>query len=168
MLKSAVKALLGSRHKREAKKLQPLIDEINEIFEGLSSLTDDQLRAKTDEFRAYIEEETAELKGRIAELREQKRKSEDPGDRERLSLEINGLEKELQETVEDALEDLLPEAFAVVKDACRRPWCVFTAAPVPRWSWPPPVTRVSTPKDCRSPGWKMCRMMSWFSMRVRS
>jgi preprotein translocase subunit SecA len=120
MLKSAVKALLGSRHKREAKKLQPLIAEINEIFEGLHSLTDDQLRAKTDEFKAYIEEETADLKGRIADLRDQKRRSEDPGDRERLSFEINGLEKELQETVEDALEDLLPEAFAVVKDACRR------------------------------------------------
>ncbi|MDH3208549.1 MAG: preprotein translocase subunit SecA, partial [Gemmatimonadota bacterium] len=120
MFKTAVKAILGSRHKREAKKLKPLIDEINEISEGLSTLTDDQLRDKTEEFRGHIEAETADLKGRIAELKEQKRKSEDPSERERLSVEINGLDKQLLQVLEEVLEDLLPEAFAVVKDTCRR------------------------------------------------
>ncbi|HSH74416.1 MAG TPA: hypothetical protein VLA09_01835, partial [Longimicrobiales bacterium] len=120
MLKTAVKALLGSRHKREAKKLQPLIEEINEIYESLSSLSDDELRAKTDEFRDHITASTADLKARITALREEKRHSEDPSERERLSLEINGLEKELLQAIEDVLEDLLPEAFAVVKDTCRR------------------------------------------------
>jgi preprotein translocase subunit SecA len=120
MLKTAFKAFLGSQHKREAKKLQPLVDEINEIHEGLSGLTDDQLRAKTDEFRSYIEEHTAELKAEIGELKEEKRHSEEPDDRERLSHQINGLEQQLLEKLEETLEDLLPDAFAVVKDACRR------------------------------------------------
>jgi preprotein translocase subunit SecA len=120
MLKAALKALLGSPHKREAKKLQPTVDEINEIFEGLASLSDEQLRAKTDEFRGRIADRTADLKGRIAALKDEKRRSEEPSDRERLSIEIGGLEKELLQTLEDTLEDLLPEAFAVVKDACRR------------------------------------------------
>jgi preprotein translocase subunit SecA len=120
MLKSLVKALLGSHHKREAKKLEPLVQEINEIAEELSSLTDEQLKAKTDEFRQRIQERTAELKGRIAALREEKRRSEDAGERERLSLEISGLQADLKQALEGALEDLLPEAFAVVKDACRR------------------------------------------------
>jgi len=120
LFKSALKALLGSRHKREAKKLQPLIDEINEVYEGLAALSDDELRAKTDEFRAYIAETTAELKGRIEALKADKRKSEDAGEREQLSFEIGGLEKELLTVIEGALEDILPEAFAVVKDACRR------------------------------------------------
>ena len=120
MLKTALKTLLGSQHKREAKKLQPIIDEINEIYSGLESLTDDQLRAKTDEFRAYIEERTASLKAEIEELRETKRHSEDPDERERLSLSINDLEGSLLETLEETLEDILPDAFAVVKDACRR------------------------------------------------
>jgi preprotein translocase subunit SecA len=120
LLKTAIKALLGSQHKREAKRLQPLIDEINEIYEGLSRLSDDQLRAKTDEFRGRIAEATADLKGRIAALRDEKRRSEKPSEREHLSLEINALEKELRQTVEDTLEEILPEAFAVVKDACRR------------------------------------------------
>jgi preprotein translocase subunit SecA len=120
MIKSAIKTLLGSHHKREAKKLQPLIDEINEIAEELSSLSDDELKAKTEEFRAHIAAETAELQEQIEALREEKRHSQDGSTRERLSMEIGELENELLEVIEDTLEDLLPEAFAVVKDACRR------------------------------------------------
>ena len=45
MLKTALKTLVGSRHKREAKKLQPLVGEINSFFEGLSTLTDEELKA---------------------------------------------------------------------------------------------------------------------------
>ncbi|MEQ1855575.1 MAG: preprotein translocase subunit SecA [Longimicrobiales bacterium] len=120
MLKAAIKALLGSHHKREAKKLEPLVEEINEICEGLSSLSDDQLKGKTDEFRATLQERTADLKGRIAALRDEKRRSQDASERERLSLDINTLQTELKQALENALEDLMPEAFAVVKDACRR------------------------------------------------
>jgi preprotein translocase subunit SecA len=120
MLKAALKAFFGSRHKREAKKLQPLVDEINRIYEGLASLTDEQLRAKTDEFKRRIARATSGLEARIAALKEEKRRSEDASERERLSLEIAELEKELRRTIEDTLEEILPEAFAVVKDACRR------------------------------------------------
>ena len=120
MLKAAVKTLLGSRHKREAKKLQPLIDEINEFCEELEGLSDDQLRAKTDEFKEYIEKTTSTLEEEIADLREQKRQSEDGRERELLSLQIGGLDQDLLDAIESALEDVLPEAFAVVKDACRR------------------------------------------------
>ncbi|MDA1104925.1 MAG: preprotein translocase subunit SecA [Gemmatimonadetes bacterium] len=120
MLKTALKALIGSRHKREAKKLQPLVDEINQVCEGLAELSDEQLRAKTDEFRKYIADRTADLKGRIEALKAEKRHSEEPLERERLSIEIGGLEAELLKEIEASLEDILPEAFAVVKDACRR------------------------------------------------
>ena len=120
MFKSAIKTLLGSHHKREAKRLQPLIDEINELAEGNASLSDEQLRAKTDEFKQRVESSAADLKAEIEELREQKRHSEDGSDRELLSLQIGELESELIETVEDTLAEILPEAFAVVKDACRR------------------------------------------------
>jgi preprotein translocase subunit SecA len=120
LFKTAIKAFIGSRHKREAKKLQPLVDEINAAYEGLSALSDDELRAKTAEFRAYIEERTAELKAEKERLREEKRHSEAPADRERLSLEIGELDKRLLDELEETLEDILPEAFAVVKDACRR------------------------------------------------
>ena len=120
MLKTAIKTLLGSRHKREAKKLQPLIDEINELAEGFSALSDEELQGKTPEFKQRISDATADLQRQIDELREQKRHSEDALERERLSMDISGLEKELLEVIEDTLEDILPEAFAVIKDACRR------------------------------------------------
>jgi preprotein translocase subunit SecA len=120
LFKSAIKAIIGSQHKREAKKLQPLVDEINSSYEALASLSDEQLRAKTDEFRSYINERTSEIKTSIEDLREQKRHSEDPSEREQLSLEIGDLEKKLLDEIEESLEDILPDAFAVVKDACRR------------------------------------------------
>jgi preprotein translocase subunit SecA len=120
MFKSAIKSLLGSRHKREAKKLQPIIDEINRVYEGLESLSESQLKAKTDEFRGRIGKATAELEAEIEKKRDAKRHSEDPLEREKLSLEISSLEKDLLEVVENTLEEILPEAFAVVKEACRR------------------------------------------------
>jgi len=52
VLKSALKTLVGSHHKREAKKLQPLVDEIKRTFEGLAALSDEELKAKTGEFRS--------------------------------------------------------------------------------------------------------------------
>ena len=85
MLKTAIKGLLGSRHKREAKKLQPLVDEINRLAESYQSLSDDELRAKTDEFRARIEAATGAIKAEIEELRRQKRSSTDPDERQRLA-----------------------------------------------------------------------------------
>ena len=120
MLKAAVKTFLGSRHKREAKKLQPLIDEINEIYDGLSSLSDEMLCAKTTEFKERIDKATSQLKAEIAGLREEKAQSEDAVQRERLSLQLGELDQDLLDTMEDVLEEILPEAFAVVKDACRR------------------------------------------------
>ena len=70
MLKAAVKKVLGSRHIREAKKLQPLVDEINEFFEEYQSLSEERLKGKTDEFRAFIADATAEIRDEIEELRE--------------------------------------------------------------------------------------------------
>ena len=106
MFKSAIKTLLGNHHKREAKRLQPLIDEINELADENASLSDEQLRAKTEEFRQRVESSAADLKGEIEELSEKKRHSEDASDRELLSLQIGELESELLETVEDTLASL--------------------------------------------------------------
>ncbi|NNM04815.1 MAG: preprotein translocase subunit SecA [Gemmatimonadetes bacterium] len=115
-----LKKILGSPHAREVKKLDPIVAQINQICEGLSSLSDDELRAKTEEFRARIKEETKDLEGKIESLKEEKRNSEDGGVREALNQQIGNLDAELLETIEDTLNDLLPEAFAVVKEACRR------------------------------------------------
>jgi preprotein translocase subunit SecA len=119
-MKAILKKILGSQHTREVKRLEPVVDRINSIFEGLAPLSDEELRAKTEEFRARIGEKTQALQERIDTLREQKRSSEDAGVRESLTQEIAGLDEELLEAIEDALDEILPEAFAVVKEACRR------------------------------------------------
>jgi preprotein translocase subunit SecA len=119
-MKELLKKILGSQHAREVKKLQPLVDEINEICEGLSSLSDAELRGKTEEFRARIGERTLPIEEKIEALREEKRHSEDPGRREVLTQHLGELDEELLAVIQIALDDILPEAYAVVKDACRR------------------------------------------------
>jgi preprotein translocase subunit SecA len=120
MLKSLLKKVVGSRHDREAKRLDPVVAQINKIQGQLASLSEEALRAKTEEFRARIRDRVGELQDEVGGLRERKRKSEDPSEREQLSLEISGLDKEILEETEEALDELLPEAFAVVKETCRR------------------------------------------------
>jgi preprotein translocase subunit SecA len=120
MLKALLKKVVGSRHEREAKRLQPVVAEINRVAATLASLSDEELRGKTQEFRHRIGERTNPIQERIAALREEKRRSEDAGDRERLSVQIGELEKELLAEIEEALDELLPEAYAVVKETCRR------------------------------------------------
>jgi preprotein translocase subunit SecA len=120
MLQSIIKGIFGSRHDREVKKLQPLVDEINQEWERLQSVSEEELKGQTEKFRAFIAEQTAEIDAELAELREKKRQSEDAGEREMLTLEIAGVEKELFAATQDALEEILPEAFATVKEAARR------------------------------------------------
>ena len=120
MLKSLLSGIFGTRHEREAKKLQPVVEEINAIAEDLKRLSDDELKAQTDKLRGIIQERIGELEQELAELRQQKRKTEDAAERERLSLEIQQTEDELKEELQAALDDILPEAFATVKEACRR------------------------------------------------
>ena len=119
-IKSFVKKLIGSQHEREVRKLQPLIDEINETAEEFSALSDDELQGKTAEFRAYIAERTDPIQEQIDELRGEKARSVDLGERETLTGRIQELEDALNTELAGALDDLLPEAFAAVKDTCRR------------------------------------------------
>jgi len=119
-MKAMLKKILGSQHAREVKKLEPVVEQINKVCEGLPSLSDDELRGKTDEFRTRIHEWIRPLEEKIAGLREEKRNSEDASVREALTQEIGGLDQELLSAIEEALNEILPEAYAVVKEACRR------------------------------------------------
>ncbi|HSG49158.1 MAG TPA: hypothetical protein VLA43_15160, partial [Longimicrobiales bacterium] len=120
MLKSLVKKVLGDRHAREAKKLQPVLEEINRHYEALQGLSDEDLQGKTAEFRERIRAATEGVREKIADLKAEKRKSEDASHREQLSVRLGQLEEELNEQLAAVLDALLPEAFAVVKDTCRR------------------------------------------------
>jgi preprotein translocase subunit SecA len=119
-IKAAIKKIIGSQHEREVRRLQPLVDEINEIADELSSLTDEEVGAKTDEFRQYIEERLGPVEVEIRELRAEKALSTSVVEREELSVKIQELDAQLAGELESSLDELLPEAYAVVKETCRR------------------------------------------------
>ena len=120
MLKSLISKVFGTRHERDAKKLWPIVDEINEIAEGLQRLSEEELRGQTEKLRGMVRERTAELETELAELRQTKRQTEDAEERNALALEIRRVEDELKAELQAVLDDIMPEAYATVKEACRR------------------------------------------------
>ena len=126
MLKPILTVVFGTRHEREMKRVRPIVDEINAEYERLQTVSEDELRGQTEKLRGIVRERTAELERRIAELKERKRQAADPAERERIDDELGGpdgrggLEGELRETLSDVLDEILPEAFATVREAARR------------------------------------------------
>src|SRR5437667_1462856 len=120
MLKRLVSAVVGSRHERERRRIQPIVDQINEFDVRLQQVTDEELRAQTQKFRGLIADRTGELESRIAELKERKRSAKDAAERERIDQQLlgadgrGGVEGELRQTISDTLDEILPEAFATV------------------------------------------------------
>ena len=126
MLKGMLAGLIGTRHDREKKRVQPIVDTINEEYERLQSVSDDELRSQTERFRERIREATGELETRVAELKEQKKITSDAAEREEIDLELGGAdgrggaEDDLRQATADVLDEILPEAFATVREAARR------------------------------------------------
>ncbi|MGI9188764.1 MAG: preprotein translocase subunit SecA [Longimicrobiaceae bacterium] len=120
MLKGIVNRVFGSRHQREVKRLTPMVERINAEWERLQNLSDEELRAQTERFRSLVAEGTAEPRAELESLRAERRASESAVERERLSERIGEVEKEVKAAIEATLDDILFEAFATVKEACRR------------------------------------------------
>jgi len=126
MLKGLISAVIGTRHDRERRKIQPIVDEINEEYARLQNVSDEELRGQTEKLRGIIRERTGELEARVAALREAKRAADDAAEREKIDQELSGsdgrggAEGELRREIAEVLDELLPEAFATVREACRR------------------------------------------------
>ena len=126
MLNTLINKVFGTRHEREGKRIQPLITAIRDQATRLEGLSDAEIQGQTARFRATIAERTGDLQAKVAELRAAKRKATDPGEREQIDTELQGVdgkggvEQELRDATRDVLDDLLPEAFATVREACRR------------------------------------------------
>jgi preprotein translocase subunit SecA len=114
-----VKKIFGDKNTKAMKELWPVVEEINSHYQDIINLSDDQLRGKTAEFKEKLQTETAELRTKIDELKESL-KSDEETDRQSVYDELEKLEEELDQKYEDILDEILPEAFAVVKDTCRR------------------------------------------------
>ena len=126
MLKSLIGRVFGTRHERERKRVQPVLAEIHEIEARLASLSDDDIQGQTAKFRGILAEHTGPIESRIAELKAAKHDTADAAERERIDLELlgadgrGGAEGELRTAIAEVLDEILPEAFATVREACRR------------------------------------------------
>jgi preprotein translocase subunit SecA len=109
-----------SKHEKDVKSVQPLVDEINRLYEEYNSLSDDELRAKTQELKDKIKSEVKEIEDKIFELKEKLKTDIEHEERYDIYDELDVLNKDYYETIKQTLDEILPEAFAIVKDTCRR------------------------------------------------
>ncbi len=114
-----LQSLFGNKSSRDMKLIQPLVEKVKAVYPEIEKLTNDELRARTKEIQAYVQGSAKEQKDKIAEL---KAKIEDTpiDEREAIFNEVDKLEKEALEIYEKALNEVMPVAFAIVRDTARR------------------------------------------------
>lgn len=119
-INSILKVFVGDKSEKDVKAIQPIINKIKSFEGALAGLSNDQLRAKTVEFKEKIKQARADKDTKIASLKQDVENISDVDAREDVYNEIDKLEKEAYEISEKTLNEILPEAFAVVKETARR------------------------------------------------
>ncbi|MCL9806276.1 preprotein translocase subunit SecA [Flavobacterium amniphilum] len=117
---SILKVFLGDKSQNDVKAIQPIINKIKSFEGALQALSNDDLRLKTTEFKEKIKQARSEKDAKIASLKLEVENISDVDAREDIYNEIDKLEKEAYEISEKTLNEILPEAFAVVKETARR------------------------------------------------
>jgi preprotein translocase subunit SecA len=120
MLRNLIKTLMGDPSEREIKRLQPLIDEINALEPEMQARSDDELRELSRTFRQRIAEATARYVQEREELQAKLDIEQDSDERRALRLQIDRVTAELDRAEKDVLDDILPQAFAAVREAAVR------------------------------------------------
>lgn len=112
--------LFGSKYDRDVQSYSSRIDEINGFTAQLSGLSNDELRNKTLEFKERIAAHVAEIDAEIANIKQQADQEPDFNEKEVLFKELDEIRKERDKALEEILIDILPEAFAVIKETSKR------------------------------------------------
>jgi preprotein translocase subunit SecA len=120
MIKTLMTSVFGTRFERERKRLQPILDQILRAEEGLKDLSEAELKAQTDQFRERLIARTGAIKQELEEVRAAKHGCADPVEREQLEQRFHQLETRWKKELAAGLDELLPEAYATVREACRR------------------------------------------------
>ena len=112
-------SLFGNKSSRDMKTIQPIVEKVKAAYADIQKLSNDELRAKTKEIQKYVQDAGKEQRDQIAELRA---KIEDTpiDEREVIFNQIDKLHEEELQKYEDALNEVLPVAFSIVKDTARR------------------------------------------------
>ena len=117
--KTILEAFFGNKASRDRKAIMPLVEKIKEAYPAIQALSNDELRAKTKEIQSYVQNSANDLKKQIEELKA--KIEETPIDeRESLFSQVDKLDKEVLDRYEDALNEVFPQVFSIVKDTARR------------------------------------------------
>ena len=116
----SVKKIFGTKYERDINSYMPLVDAVNEEYEKLPGLSNDALREKTLEFRERIKEYLAQIDQDIDQVNQEALQAEDLHKKEDLFKEMDQLKLERDKQLEEVLKEILPEAFAVVKETAHR------------------------------------------------
>ncbi len=112
--------IFGTRFDRELKRIQPIVDAIHKHEERLKDLSDSELQAQTARFREMIAQRTGALQAEVERVKQEKHDCPDPEKRADLSSQLARAEETFVKELQRTLDDLLPEAFATVREAARR------------------------------------------------
>lgn len=115
-----IKKLFGNKYDRDIKAIMPIVDKINEEYALLENVSNDELRNKTLAFRETIAEHLKSIDEEIADVQKEIDASENIFKKQELFAEMDKLKKERDEEIEEVLKEILPEAFAVVKETAKR------------------------------------------------
>ncbi len=118
-LNNFLSSIFGNKATRDIKAIKPLVDKVLAAYPEIEKLDNDQLRAKTDEIKAYIQEQVVELRKEIGELTEKIAQTE-IDQRQPIFDQIDKVEEKILEKYEEALNEVMPTVFAIVKDTARR------------------------------------------------
>ena len=111
--------LFGNKNTRDMREIQPWVEKVKKTYAEIDELTNDELRAKTQELKERIKQSAVEENAKIAELKAKVEETEIE-EREKLFNEIDKLETAVLDKYEVALDEVLPEAFAIVKATAKR------------------------------------------------
>jgi preprotein translocase subunit SecA len=114
-----LKKILGNKAQRDLKEISPIVDRIKAVYEEIKKLSNDELRDRTELLKKRIQEYVSVEKARVAELKADIEEVE-IDQREKVYNEIDKLEKEITENYEKILDEVLPEAFSIMKETARR------------------------------------------------
>ncbi|HWR00911.1 MAG TPA: preprotein translocase subunit SecA [Chlorobaculum sp.] len=113
--------IFGSKHDKDLKKIQPLVEKINELYGQLQSLSDDAFRQKGVELKTRVRQHLAPVEEKIREI-ESKLERPDVSleENEQLNIQLEQIRKDYEAATSTILDEVLPETFALVKETCRR------------------------------------------------
>lgn len=111
--------LFGNKSQRDLKEITPYVDKIKAVYPSIQKLSNDELRAKTDEVKQRIQDYVAAERAQVEELRKGIDDKE-LEERETIWAEVDKIEKTITDKMEDVLEEALPEVFSIMKETARR------------------------------------------------